>query len=232
MHNSGVIGIWCWVPLVLIVGSGVIMSYTWASNLLYTATGSPLPPQFGPGPRGGGRGAGPERGNAARGGPAPGPAPEGRGGPGFPGGFGNGAPANWDGLNLAWSKAEQQVSGWKSIRVQGSANANAPFNFSIDRGDGGQPQLRSTLAVDRQGRVMNVADFFSNSTGARLRQLARFTHTGETLGLLGQTIAGFAAAGAAVMVYTGIGLSLRRLWAWRKRRTQSAERDVAAEAVL
>ena len=57
-HN--VIGIWCWVPLVLSrFGSGVIMSYTWASNLLYTATGSPLPPQFGPGPRGGngGRGA-------------------------------------------------------------------------------------------------------------------------------------------------------------------------------
>ena len=52
-HNT--IGVWCWVPLVLVVGSGVIMSYPWASNLLYTMTGSPLPPQPG-GPRRTGQG--------------------------------------------------------------------------------------------------------------------------------------------------------------------------------
>jgi len=205
-HN--VIGIWAWVPLVLVVGTGVIMSYPWASNLLYTMTGSPLPPQPGAGPgRGGGQGKiGP--------GEAKGP-----GGPSF-GGFGGGPPANWGGLNAAWAKAEQQVPGWQSIRVQGSANPNAPFTFNIDRGDGGQPQLRGTLVVGRDGQVVNWADFSSNSTGQKLRLLARFTHTGESLGVWGQTIAGLATAGGAVMVYTGIALALRRLFGWRRRRTQ------------
>lgn len=224
-HN--VIGIWAWVPLVLVVGSGVIMSYPWASNLLYTMTGSPLPPQPGAGPgRGGGQGKigpgeGPGRSASAKGGPAGG---EGRGpgGPGF-GGFGGGAPANWEGLNVAWAKAEQQVSGWQSIRVQGSPNPNAPFTFNIDRGDGGQPQLRGTLVVGRDGQVVNWTDFSDNSTGQKLRLLARFTHTGESLGVWGQAIAGLATAGGAVMVYTGIALALRRLFAWRRRRGQPQE---------
>jgi hypothetical protein len=32
------------------------------------------------------------------------------------------------------------------------------------------------------------------------------------------------------MVYTGLSLSLRRLWAWRRRRSQRMEPEVAAEA--
>ena len=213
-HN--VIGVWCWVPLVLVVGSGVIMSYPWASNLLYTMTGSPLPPQ----PAGrGGPGKGDVKGPAVAG--------RGPGGPGGPAGFagfGGGPPANWDGLDQAWSKAEQQVAGWKLIRIQGSANVNAPFSFAIDRGDGTQPQLRGTLTVNRAtGAVLSWADFSSNSTGQRLRLLARFTHTGESLGVWGQTIAGIATLGGAVMVYTGIALSLRRFFAWRRRRSQQPE---------
>jgi uncharacterized iron-regulated membrane protein len=236
-HNT--IGVWCWVPLVLVVGSGVIMSYPWASNLLYTMTGSPLPPQLGPGgPGRGGPGKGdakgPGRGAEGRGVEGRGPggaAIAGRGGPGGGpgfgggfGGFGGGAPANWNGLDQAWPTAEQQVAGWKSIRIQGSASVNAPFTFAIDRGDGTQPQLRGTLTVNRStGAVTNWADFSSNSTGQQLRLLARFTHTGESLGVWGQTIAGIATFGGAVMVYTGIALSLRRLFAWRRRRKQPVE---------
>jgi uncharacterized iron-regulated membrane protein len=104
---------------------------------------------------------------------------------------------------------------------------NAPFSFAIDRGDGTQPQLRGTLTVNRAtGDVMTWADFSSNSTGQQLRLLARFTHTGESLGVWGQTIAGIATLGGAVMVYTGIALSLRRLFAWRRRRKQQTEPEL------
>ena len=144
------------------------------------------------------------------------------------GGFGGGPPANWEGLNVAWAKAEQQVPGWQTIRVQGSANPNAPFTFNIDQGDGGQPQLRGTLVVGRDGQVVNWADFSSNSTGQKLRLLARFTHTGESLGVWGQAIAGLATAGGAVMVYTGIALALRRLFGWRRRRTQLQTDDAVS----
>jgi len=222
-HNT--IGVWCWVPLVLVVGSGVIMSYPWASNLLYTMTGSPPPPQPGAGRGGPGKGDVKGFGRGAEGRGPGGPA--GALGGGF-GGFGGGAPANWDGLDQAWPKAEQQVAGWKSIRVQGSANVTAPFTFAIDRGDGTQPQLRGTLTVNRTtGVVMNWADFSSSSTGQRLRLLARFTHTGESLGVWGQTIAGIATMGGAIMVYTGIALSLRRLFAWRRRRNQLTKLEPA-----
>lgn len=42
IHN--VVGIWCAVPLFFIVLTGVIMSYTWANNLLYRLSGSEPPP--------------------------------------------------------------------------------------------------------------------------------------------------------------------------------------------
>ena len=41
-HN--VLGFWCAVPLLLIVVTGVIMSYPWANNLLYRMTGNTPPP--------------------------------------------------------------------------------------------------------------------------------------------------------------------------------------------
>ena len=47
--------------------------------------------------------------------------------------------------------------------------------------------------------------------------ILRFAHTGEVLGLPGQTIAGIASAGAVVLVYTGLALALRRFVAWRRR---------------
>lgn len=47
-HN--VFGIWMALPLLIIVATGLPMSYSWANNLLYTLTGSELPPQAGRGP--------------------------------------------------------------------------------------------------------------------------------------------------------------------------------------
>ena len=60
--------------------------------------------------------------------------------------------------------------------------------------------------------------FSSGSPGRRLCAILRFAHTGEGLGLPGQTIAGIASAGAVVLVYSGLALSLRRFLTWRRRR--------------
>ena len=68
-HN--VIGFWCAPILVVLTASGMVISYTWASNLVYTLTGSPRPaaaagrgggPGGEAGGRGGGRGSGASRG--------------------------------------------------------------------------------------------------------------------------------------------------------------------------
>ena len=78
-HN--VIGFWCAPILVILTASGMVISYTWASNLVYTVTGSPRPAPAagrGGGPGGetaggrGGRGGGPARAELPRGGGEPG----------------------------------------------------------------------------------------------------------------------------------------------------------------
>ncbi len=65
-HN--VIGFWCAPILVVLTASGMVISYTWASNLVYTLTGSPRPAAAagrggGPGAEAGGRGGGRGRGS-------------------------------------------------------------------------------------------------------------------------------------------------------------------------
>ena len=73
--------------------------------------------------------------------------------------------------------------------------------FTIDRGTAGQPQKRGTLTLDtRTGDVVKWEPFSSLSPGRRLRSYLRFGHTGEAWGLLGQTIAGLASLGGAVLV--------------------------------
>jgi uncharacterized iron-regulated membrane protein len=104
---------------------------------------------------------------------------------------------------------------------------------TVDRGSGGQPQLRSTLTIDRAAGSVAAEEAFADlSPGRRLRSIARFAHTGEILGIPGQTVAGLATAGAIVLAVTGGLLSLRRLRSWLGRRrgqpvTATASRSAA-----
>jgi len=194
-HNT--FGIWCVVPLIVIVGSGVVMSYPWANDLVYRITGSEVPQPSGPG-RGGAGG---------RGGP-------GRSGPAFETGR----------LNAMWAKAEQQVPEWKIITFRPPASPRAPIQFQIDSGDGGRPQLRGQLTFDRKtGDVTRWEPFSSNSPGRRLRTWLRFSHTGEAFGIPGETIAALASAGAMFLVWTGISLAIRRLLRSVARQKRTAE---------
>jgi uncharacterized iron-regulated membrane protein len=212
-HNT--IGVWSFVPLFFIVLSALPMSFPWANTALYRMAGEtpPAPAQGAqPAParadrsRDGDRvraeGARRDRHVAMQG----------------------VAPLT---LEPLWSRAEQQVAGWRTISVRMAA-ANAPLAFTIDRGTGGQPHLRSTLTLDRAtGSVVRWETFSAQSTGRRLRMFARFTHTGELFGVTGQTIAGIASAGAVMLVWTGLSLALRRFRAWRGRRASIARNDIA-----
>src|SRR4029078_6257228 len=86
-----------------------------------------------------------------------------------------------------------------------------PVVFAIDKGEGGQPQHRSTLTLDRAtGDVVSYEAFADQSLGRRLRSISRFAHTGEVLGIPGQTVAGLATAGSVVLVWTGLALPCGR----------------------
>jgi uncharacterized iron-regulated membrane protein len=200
-HN--VIGIWCVVPLVLIVASALPMSFPWANAALFQLAGE-APPDPGRGaqaPRDR-AGSDPQRANGRRS-----DRPVDR------------ADAASQTLNALWQQAEHQVENWRSISLRLPNDVTAPVTFTIDRGTGGQPQLRNTLTIDRStGDVIRSETFETQTLGRRLRTFARFAHTGEFFGIAGQTIAGLASAGAVVLTWTGVALALRRFGAWRKRR--------------
>jgi uncharacterized iron-regulated membrane protein len=113
------------------------------------------------------------------------------------------------------------------------AAPGSPLLFTIDTGDGGQPQRRSTLTADGRTGALTAYETFSDLTaGRRLRTTMRFAHTGEIFGLGGQTIAGLASMGGAVLVWTGLALAWRRWGGWLARRAARDDRvNVRAEHV-
>lgn len=198
-HN--VAGFWSALPLFFVVLSGVVISYAWAGNLVYRVVGETPPAARGgaqgqPGGNGAaGRGSAPGRDDAK---PA--------------------APEAGDAESL-WSRAERQADDWRSISLRLPAPSDQTLTFTLDRGDGGQPQKRAQLTLDRRsGEVVRWEPFSSQTPGRRLRSLLRFAHTGEVAGLVGQTVAALASAAGALLVWTGLALAWRRFRAWSARR--------------
>ena len=184
-----VVGFWSLVPLFLITLSGVVISYRWASDLVYRAVGEKPAVAA----------------RAANGAPAP--APDRR------------SATEPAALELLFVLASRQVPEWKSLSMTIPGGAEKSVTISIDAGSGGQPQLRSSLVADRaSGEVVRWDRFGDQSAGRRLRSILRFAHTGEILGIPGQTIAGLVSLGSVILAWTGIALVLRRLRGWITRR--------------
>jgi uncharacterized iron-regulated membrane protein len=155
-------------------------------------------------------------------GEAPPPPPQRSAGP-----RGQRAEPSFAGLNESWRRAEAQAAGWQAITLRAPASPEAPLVFSIDRGTGGQPQLRGTLTVNRASGETRWEPFEALSTGRRIRSYARFLHTGEVLGLAGQTVAGIASFGAVFLVWTGLSLAYRRFFVRVTRSEDRRERTAA-----
>ena len=194
-HNA--IGFWSAIPLAIIITGGVVISYPWATGLVYRAYGEAPP--------------------APAGGAARGAAPSPRRPP----------PASSDAVSLdaVIAKAERQMPAWRSLSLALPAPDAPRVVVTVDAGDGGQPQKRATLTLDRRtGEVLRWEPFASQSPGRRSRMWLRFAHTGEVYGLIGQTVAGLVTGGAIVLVWTGLALALRRLFTWRKRSREAIPR--------
>ncbi|HVY63956.1 MAG TPA: PepSY-associated TM helix domain-containing protein, partial [Gammaproteobacteria bacterium] len=99
---------------------------------------------------------------------------------------------------------------WRTLTLALPAAGSA--RFTVDQGNGGQPQRRHTLTLDAAtGEVRSWAPFSTQPPGQRLRIWIRFLHTGEALGLIGQTLAAVVSATSVLMVWTGLALAWRRL---------------------
>lgn len=201
-HN--VIGIWSAVPLAIVIAGAVPISYPWASNLVYRIVGETPPAPAAGGSSRGSQGGG-ERASTT---------------------------VVATGLDAAWSTAQSQIPGWRTMTTRLATSERAPVVMTVDEGYSGQPDRRTTLTLDRARSTVSREEPFQDlSAGRRLRSWLRFAHTGEIYGLPGQTIAGLATAGGAILTYTGIALALRRLAAWiARRRTAAARFDEQREA--
>ena len=184
-HN--VIGFWSAVPLAVIVFSGATISYQWAADLVHRLAGDTPPFQASPRPWA----------SAARDDPPVAP---------------DRAPALVE-LQALAAKAGAETPDWRTLTIDLPASVHEPVVVAVDRGTGRQPSRSEDLLFDRAtGELVARAGYPTFSRGFKIRRWLRFAHTGEVYGVIGQSIAGIASLGAAVMVWTGLAMSWRRFF--------------------
>jgi uncharacterized iron-regulated membrane protein len=180
------VGFWTAIPLLVVIPCGIVISYPWATDLVYRAFGEAPPPRR------------TER--VPREGRPP-------------------TPSSLSGVDVLLARAEAQVPGWNAITLRLPAPPEGPVTFAIDRGEGVRPDERGQLTLARTtGEVVKWEPYATQSAGRRARAWMRWAHTGEAFGLVGQTAAGLASAGAVVLAWTGLALAWRRLHVWRAAR--------------
>jgi uncharacterized iron-regulated membrane protein len=134
--------------------------------------------------------------------------------PNAPGNQGEQSPVLPENLNEIFAKAENHTA-WKSISLRLPVTKDSAV-FTVDEGIYWNIFGRSTLTVDtRTAEVAKWEPYGEQNAARRLRSWARFTHTGETGGFVGQFIGFIACIGGAFLVFTGISLALRRFWRWK-----------------
>jgi uncharacterized iron-regulated membrane protein len=225
-HNT--IGFWCLPVIMMTTLTGVIMSYRWANDALFRLTGTEPPAQQE------GPGAAPAF-EIKR--PTPDARPVGYDAllasaqKDFP---------QWDVITIRLGGGRQR--GGATPPAAGEKRPAAPAEHAAPREgeprrEGGGENRRAgpqpvVLAVHEPGRwprsaattltfnpftaeVLNREDFADQSAGRRARIWARYLHTGDALGLVGQFAVTVSALGILFLVYTGFALAWRRFFGKR-----------------
>ena len=225
-----VIGYWSLVPLAVIVWSGAVIGYPWASDLTFRMAGEAPPPRAGQGgPARPGepsaRGAGERSAQGRRRVPLEEPGER-------RAGSADRQPADartYLPLTTLLDRAAAQSTEWTILTARLPTPRDGVFQVTVDTGTGAQPQKKGTLQLDRAtGETKKWEPFEAQSKGRQWRSWMRFAHTGEYYGLIGQTIACLVTAGSVVLVYTGLALTWRRFRAWRARKPAAARATKAA----
>ena len=128
-------------------------------------------------------------------------------------------PANIDAL---WATAEKRVPEWKSISVRFPIAKEAVF--TIDEGTSLNIFGRASLTLDATtAETVKWEPYAEKTSAAQIRSWMRFTHTGESFGIIGQFIGLIACIGGAFLVYTGFALAFRRLASFLRRRSKGSQ---------
>lgn len=190
-----VFGFWSLIPLFFIVASGLTLSYTWSDKVVYFLAGDQLP---------------------ATGDAAPAPRQGGNREMTFD-------PQHALSLQDHFEFAAAQSDNWRRIDVLVPGDGAPTINVVIDEGTGGEPLKKRTLVLHRNsGEIVRTESFADRTPGSKVLGYFRWLHTGEALGIAGQTVAGLVSAFAVLMAWTGMALSWRRLVSPLLRRRRKA----------
>ncbi|MYC88808.1 MAG: PepSY domain-containing protein [Gemmatimonadales bacterium] len=185
------VGIWSVLPLAVIAATGVATSYPALGDRVYPVVGSAVPAAAWPA---GSESAEPESegvGTEGEEGAARAPDPD---------------------LRAALATAEAWAPEWKTLILHMPRPTDAEVRVEVHGGRAGQPQRAGLLTLDTATGSVRAWESFADDTPARrAQQFLRYAHTGEYWGLPGQLLAGLFSLAAALMVWTGLSLAVRRL---------------------
>ena len=177
-----VFSFWAFIPLFFVIPTAFVFYFPWANDMLYGAFGEEPPERR--------RGARVES------------LPEGAS-----------ALSQQGLLERAIAEVEaRRLDSWTTVSMQTGRAPQTTVRFRVDQSIGGQPQAVSSLTLNAaDGSVKEWQTFADNTPGSQARSIVRFLHTGEVLGVIGQTLAGLASLAACFLVWTGLALAWRRL---------------------
>jgi uncharacterized iron-regulated membrane protein len=181
------------VPLFLVVLSATVISYPWASNLVYTLTRSEAPA-----PGGGGRGGNNPTNRA----------PE--------------IDLSGVDAGLAVAETAVPGWRTIAVRLPADGKSPINFTID-ERKAGQPQYRSTLTVDRTTGAIATIEQFQDQNLGRRTRSWLRYIHTGEYYGIAGQTIAGIASFAGVMLVWTGFALSMHRLSAWIKRKKRLPE---------
>ncbi len=184
-----VVGIWSVLPLAVIAATGVATSYPAVGDRVYPMVGNAVSTgAWAVGPAS--EEVGPERAliseDSARGPDAD--------------------------LRAVLATAEAWAPGWRTLILNVPRPEDSEVRVELQEGRAGQPHRTGFLTLDAASGAARAWESFADHTPARrAQQFLRYAHTGEYWGLGGQLLAGLFSLAAALMVWTGLSLAVRRL---------------------
>lgn len=176
-----VFGIWSAIPLVVVIATASVFSFSWANDLVYVLAGEEPPSRSSSAPSA--RSMSDPVENRSR------------------------LPLD-DLLTTARAKTDEWKIITLNVPKQGANSVS--FRIDTGTGRQSQYQSTLVLDA-YTGKAISYETFADRSPGSQARSWIRFLHTGESFGFLGQTIAGLVSLTSLFMVWTGFALAWRRL---------------------
>lgn len=124
-----------------------------------------------------------------------------------------------------FEKAVTMRDNWATITMTYPRATDETVRFSVDTGNGGEPHKKADLYLNHvDGKTSKWEPYQDYSAGKQARYYIRFLHTGEAMGIIGQTIAGIVSLFAAFLVWTGLALACRKYLkpVFKKKRSTTA----------